>query len=384
MKKLIVSLAAASLVASAFAGVTELPGAYIDGEYIPPGQKLPLSLSIASNASDKDGQYIPIAPNVQPLDVQNITIVPASEKQSIPATANQTEPAAVPARAKAKFTKLSPAETARLNAVKKWEETGQSDALVGVGGTIEYPYGYSRPTITCAPLHICSIALQEGENVTSVSLGDHVRWLLQNTTAGNKPVLAIKPTQAGLSTNLMVTTDKGRVYYMHLLSSKTDYMPMVTWYDPAAMTRDLRSEAEAAARKKAEFEATLQAAKLATEQARAQRIVADKSMVGGLDPTTLDFNYSCEGEARFKPARVFSNDTHTFIQLPADAKTGDAPAVFNISNNQTELLNARLNNGYYIIDGKPEKLSLVLGVGNNAQAVKCEKKTAKTGFWGGR
>ena len=118
MKKLIVSLAAASLVASAFAGVTELPGAYIDGKYIPPGEKLPLSLSTTSN---KDSQDIPIVPYVQPLDVQNISIVPASEKQSIPTTANQTEPAAVPARAKAKFTKLSPAEAARLNAVKKWE-----------------------------------------------------------------------------------------------------------------------------------------------------------------------------------------------------------------------------------------------------------------------
>jgi type IV secretion system protein VirB9 len=370
MKKIIISLTALSLVTSTLASplVQEFPGAYINGKYIPPEQNLP------------------IAPYVEPnVSIETIPIQPYSHTQKIDSDKNLDTIASSPKpKETAQPRKIPAADAARLAAAKKWEESGQADALVGVGGTIEYPYGYSRPTIICAPLHICSIALQEGENVTSVSLGDHVRWLLQNTTAGNKPVLAIKPTQAGLSTNLMVTTDKGRVYYMHLLSSKTDYMPMVTWYDPAAMTRDLRAEAEAAARKKAEFEATLQAAKLAAEQAKAQRIVADKSMVGGLDPTTLDFNYSCEGEARFKPARVFSNDTHTFIQLPADAKTGDAPAVFNISNNQTELLNARLNNGYYIIDGKPEKLSLVLGVGNNAQTVKCEKKAAKTGFWGGR
>ncbi|MBK7656782.1 MAG: TrbG/VirB9 family P-type conjugative transfer protein [Betaproteobacteria bacterium] len=100
------------------------------------------------------------------------------------------------------------------------------------------------------PLHVCSVALQDGEAATSVSIGDTVRWLLQTATAGTKPVLMIKPTQAGLSTNLVVTTDKGRIYYMHLVSSKTEYVPMVSWYDPAAMTRDLSAEAQTSARQR--------------------------------------------------------------------------------------------------------------------------------------
>jgi type IV secretion system protein VirB9 len=220
--------------------------------------------------------------------------------------------------------------------------------------------------------------------VTSVSIGDTVRWLLQNATAGSKPVMMLKPTQAGLSTNLVVTTDKGRIYYMHLVSSKTEYVPMVSWYDPANMTRDLSAEAQATARQKAEFEATIAATKLAAEQARTQRVVADKS-VGKLDPTTLDFGYNCTGDAAFKPARVFANDTHTFIQLPPGAAASDAPAVFNSSNNQTELLNSRLVNGYYIIDGKPAKLSLVLGVGTSAQTIQCEKSGQNSLFnWGAK
>ena len=367
MKKIIVSLAAASLVASALAGVTVLPGAYIDGKYIPPDQKLPIFLSVASNASH-----------------QTIPIQPYSHTQKIDHDKNLAPVAPTPnAKEIAQARKIPAADAARLAAAKRWEETGAADALVGAGGAIEYPYGFSRPTITCAPLHVCSVALQDGESITSVSLGDTVRWLLQTAVAGNKPVMAIKPTQAGLSTNLMVTTDKGRVYYMHLVSSKTEYVPMVNWYDPASMTRDLRAEAEAAARKKAEIEAFANASKLAAEQAKSQRVVADGVSVGALDPTSLDFNYVCEGDATFKPSRVFANQTHTFIQLPPEAKTSDAPAVFNISNNQTELLNSRLVNGYYIIDGKPKKISLVLGVGDRAKTVKCEKKAARTGFnWG--
>ena len=305
-------------------------------------------------------------------------------KQTIAATPEVPGLSPVQPTAKAQVRKLSAADAARLSAAQRWEQTGVAEALIGAGGAVEYPYGYSRPTITCAPLHVCSVALQDGEAVTSVSIGDTVRWLLQNATAGSKPVLMIKPTQAGLSTNLVVTTDKGRIYYMHLVSSKTEYVPMVTWYDPAAMTRDLSAEAQASAKQKAELEASIEAARMASEQAKVQRVVADKA-VGKLDPTILDFGYTCTGEAAFKPARVFANDTHTFIQLPPGASAGDAPAVFNVANNDTELLNSRLVNGYYIIDGKPAKLSLVLGVGTNAQTVVCEKSVQNSLFnWGAK
>ena len=365
-----------------------------------------LTLAILSIASDTFAQSTSAVLTTSPATIQTITadvssptstaalttlllpavgglpLQPAPAKQTIAASPEVLAASPMRPTAKAQVRKLSAADAARLAAAQRWEQTGVAEALVGAGGAVEYPYGYSRPTITCAPLHVCSVALQDGEAVTSVSIGDTVRWLLQNVTAGSKPVLMIKPTQAGLSTNLVVTTDKGRVYYMHLVSSKSEYVPMVTWYDPAAMTRDLSVEAQASARQKAEFEATLAATKLAAEQAKAQRVVADKS-VGKLDPTTLDFGYTCTGEAVFKPARVFANDTHTFIQLPPVASASDAPAVFNVSNNETELLNSRLVNGYYIIDGKPAKLSMVLGVGASAQTIMCEKSVRNGLFnWG--
>ena len=335
-----------------------------------------LSLAALSLSTLAFAQSTPV------IDV--VTLLPAPATQEIISSPEVLAPSPMLPIAKVQIGKPSAIDAARLAAAQRWEQTGTAEALVGASGAVEYPYGYSRPTVTCAPLHVCTIALQDGEAVTSISIGDTVRWLLQSATAGNKPVLMIKPTQAGLSTNLVVTTDKGRMYYMHLVSSKSEYVPMVTWYDPVAMTRDLSAEAQASARQKAEFEASITAAKLAAEQAKAQRVVADKS-VGKLDPTTLDFGYGCTGDAVFKPARVFANDTHTFIQLPPGAATRDAPAVFNVSNNDTELLNSRLVNGYYIIDGKPAKLSLVLGVGESAQTVKCER-SVQTGFfnWGAK
>jgi hypothetical protein len=64
--------------------------------------------------------------------------------------------------------------------------------------------------------------------------------------------------------------------------------------------------------------------------------------------------------------------------LPPGASASDAPAVFNVSNNETELLNSRLVNGYYIIDGKPAKLSLVLGVGDQRPNRSVRKISART------
>lgn len=337
-----------------------------------------LSLT-ASAFAQSSADAAPPTPGQEAVPLQ-----PTPATQKITSSPEVLAPSPLPPTAKVQTRKLPAADAARLAAAERWERTGAAEALVGASGAVEYPYGYSRPTITCAPLHVCSVALQDGEVITSISIGDTVRWLLQNATAGSKPVMMLKPTQAGLSTNLVVTTDKGRIYDMHLVSSKTEYVPMVSWYDPAAMTRDLRAEAQASARQKAEFEASITATRMAAEEARSQRVVADRS-VGKLDPTTLDFGYTCTGDAAFKPARVFANDTHTFIQLPPGASASDAPAVFNTSNNETELLNSRLVNGYYIIDGKPTKLSLVLGVGTSAQIVQCEKSVPNSVFnWSAR
>ncbi len=369
MKKSHICIAILSLTASAFAQSST--------ETAPPPAAIPTREVAVTARLTHQAMATPPKAGLKTLPLQ-----PTPATQEIIPSPEIAATSPVPPTAKVQTRKLSATDAVRLAAAERWAQTGAAEALVGASGAVEYPYGYSRPTITCAPLHVCSIALQDGEAITSISIGDTVRWLLQNATAGSKPVMMLKPTQAGLSTNLVVTTDKGRIYFMHLVSNKTEYVPMVSWYDPAAMTRDLSAEAQAAARQKAQFEATMAATKLAAEEARSQRVVADKS-VGKLDPTTLDFGYTCSGEAAFKPARVFANDTHTFIQLPPGASSSDAPAVFNSSNNETELLNSRLVNGYYIIDGKPVKLSLVLGVGATAQTVRCERSVSNSLFkWG--
>jgi len=258
-------------------------------------------------------------------------------------------------------------------ASQEWLQTGVAPSLVGTNGQVMYPYGQSHPVITCAPLHICVISLMGGEHITNISIGDSVRWLVQPADAGNRPVVVVKPTDAGLVTNLVITTDAGRVYYLTLHSDAQAYVPQVGFYDPQKLVVDMRQDAQ-----KAEAE------QRAAEAAKKQAVVVP---MGTIDPATLDFDFHCEakdghdGSGNLMPVRVFAGGGHTYLQMPATMKYTDAPAVFSVSGGQTELMNSRLVHGYYVIDGLPQEFKLVLGVGDHAQAVTCSHGEASGFHW---
>jgi len=261
------------------------------------------------------------------------------------------------------------------DASQEWLQTGIAPSLVGTNGQVMYPYGQSRPTITCSPLHICVINLMTGEHITNMSIGDSVRWLVQSASAGDLPVVVVKPTAAGLVTNLVVTTDAGRVYYMTLVSAAHDYVPQIGFYDPQQLVINMQQQA-----------AQARAAEEAKIEAKKKAVVAP---MGGIDPASLDFDFTCKADggradlenADLKPVRVFAGGGHTYLQMPPDMKYTDAPAVFNVTNDQTELLNSRLVHGYYIIDGLPQKFKLVVGVGKAARSVTCRHGQAGGGGW---
>lgn len=270
-------------------------------------------------------------------------------------------------------------DNARLSASKRWEKEGAADALIGINGQVEYAYGQSRPTISCAPLHLCTIQLITGENITNMAIGDSVRWMVQQATAGDRPVVVIKPTQTGLNTNLTITTDAGRVYYLTLVSDRAEYVPLVGFYDPQALVIRLDKQAAEAQARKAEAEAAARAA----ETAYNKRVAAT---VPTSDFSALDFNWSCRDDKdgdRFLPTRVFSADGHVYLQMSEHMKTNDAPAVFNITSGEIELLNYRISGSYYIIDGEPSKIQLASGTGSSRRSVTCEHAKPSRSAWFG-
>lgn len=183
----------------------------------------------------------------------------------------------------------------------------------------------------------------------------------------------------------MIATDAGRVYYLHLVGSAREYMPMVGFFDPAAMSQAGHAQAQEMQRMRARLQAAEEAARQAREEAdrrvaehRERTVVAE--MPQTFDPTALDFSMTCRPNSRtaadFVPSRVFATQTHTFIQLPQALEGRELPAVFRrASNGALELVNARRSGQFVVVDGTPDSISLALDVGVNARVVDCTRRS---------
>src|SRR3546814_603778 len=86
-----------------------------------------------------------------------------------------------------------------------------------------------------APERVTDIALQAGEGVISVAAGDTARWTVGDTTSGSGEAkrvhILVKPYAAGLSTNLVITTDR-RAYHLQLESTAATAMAAISWTYP--------------------------------------------------------------------------------------------------------------------------------------------------------
>ena len=86
-----------------------------------------------------------------------------------------------------------------------------------------------------SPGRVTVIALQQGEELVTVSAGDTVRWIVGDTASGGGATLRVnilvKPTRIGLKTNLVVTTNR-RTYLLELSSTPQAWMASVSWDYP--------------------------------------------------------------------------------------------------------------------------------------------------------
>ncbi|MHB8550717.1 MAG: TrbG/VirB9 family P-type conjugative transfer protein [Acidiferrobacterales bacterium] len=248
----------------------------------------------------------------------------------------------------------TPAQSANLSSLGVRAASGpgrptahRQPALVGADGEIRYAYGESHPEIRCAPLHLCVIALLRHEKIVNLSLGDSVRWLAQPAEAGDRPIIVLKPTTAGLRTNLVVTTSDGHLYYMDLVSDSARFVPEIGFYDPQALMQTVHSER-------------------ALKAAHAQTVVASLPRIA---PADLDFAYWWKGPKAERPVRVFSAQGKVYIQMPADLRYGNAPAVFVVEQGAEQLVNYRMVGAYFVVDQLFQEARLVLGVGAQRRVV---------------
>lgn len=209
-------------------------------------------------------------------------------------------------------------------------------------------YPYAEGTLYrlfAAPERVTDIALQQGEAITAVAAGDTLRWTVGDTTSGSGSArrvhILVKPFSAGLSTNLVITTDR-RVYHLQLESTAGVAMAALSWtYPQDALIALQRSVAAVEA-----------AAPVAT----------------GLAVENLRFGYSISGDnPPWRPLRAFDDGRQTFIEFPPSIAQGEAPPLFVLGEHgEAELINYRMSGRYYVVDRLFERAELRLGADHQA------------------
>jgi len=212
--------------------------------------------------------------------------------------------------------------------------------------------------IYAAPGQVTDIALQEGEELIGpgpVASGDTVRWIIGDTISGTgnarRVHILVKPTRAGISTNLVINTSR-RTYHVELRANASTYMAAVSWIYPQDELIALRA-AEA-------------------ERERA-------APVATIDFAALNFRYRISGDRPdWRPARVFDDGRQVFVEFSDDIATSDMPPLFVLGDKgAAELVNYRIQGRFMIVDRLFDRAELRLGTGRRAQQVRIEREARR-------
>ena len=251
-------------------------------------------------------------------------------------------------------------ERIAVNQAKRQMARTVSPAL-GDGGAVTFRYGAATPTVVCSPLRICDIALQRGEKVRDVVIGDSARWEITPSVSGSGKTeqvhAVVKASDTGLSTNLMITTDR-RVYHIDLKSARRDHMPYVTFNYPADTGSAWGS--------------------LIAHQQQQNLSSPDLGVDHSAYATSakdLNFEYIVSGKSEpWKPTRVYDDGVKTFIDLPRGVQVGEAPVLLVRDKEGTAIANYRLKNNRYTVDGLIKEVHLIKGVGKTQERIIIRRK----------
>jgi type IV secretion system protein VirB9 len=182
-----------------------------------------------------------------------------------------------------------------------------------------------------------------------------VRWVIGDTTSGNgsdkRTHILIKPFSAGLSTNLVITSDR-RTYHLALSSTSATAMVALSWTYPLDALIALKGAEE--------------------EREKAAPVAT------GIAPDQLHFDYAITGDRpAWRPLRAFDDGRQTFIEFPASLAVGEAPPLFLVDGKgQAQLVNYRLQGRFYVVDRLFDAAELRLGL-KHQDVVRIERASAK-------
>jgi len=270
----------------------------------------------------------------------------------------------------------TPEEQSALEALETSRPRGgpSDKPVVNADKSVRFTYGASLPVVICAPLQVCDIELQPGEEVRSVQVGDNIRWSVEPAVTGVAPEevqhVVVKPMDVGLRTSLVITTDR-RTYRLQLSSDRTRYMSSVSFAYPEDAHRRWNTLTQATERgtpagKKSH----------AGKQARSSKPKMRTDVL-----RALSFRYELEGDdPPWKPVRVYNDGLQTVIEMPFAMKQTEAPTLLVVraeggifTDDDVVQVNFHAEGTRYLVDMVFDVADLIVGVGSSQRKVRIRR-----------
>jgi P-type conjugative transfer protein TrbG len=284
--------------------------------------------------------------------------VPPANVGSVPATMPP------PVRLVSPSAPLDAKERRAVSLAHQWASRNEMPHA-GEDGVVRFLYGATLPTVVCAPLQVCDLALQPAEIVNNVNLGDKVRWNvspgMSGSADGQVTHLIIKPSDAGLVSSMTIETNH-RTYAIKLVSTQRSWMPLIAFTYPDDTKRQWSS-----------YQQNLAGGATAS------------ALPTGENAANLDFDFHLSGDSpTWRPLRVYTDGTKTYIQFPSAVAFGSAPALVGLDNDGSlfsrpsqQMVNYRIAGDRYVVDRVLDHAALVSGVGGGQARVTITRDGAR-------
>lgn len=199
--------------------------------------------------------------------------------------------------------------------------------------------------VYAAPGQITNIALEPGESLTGsgpIAAGDTARWIIGDTESGSGTTrrvhVLVKPSRAGISTNLIIATDR-RIYLIELRSGEKPYMPSVAWAYPQP-------------------------------PASHRRTIPTTPVIPVA--AARNYRYGLTGDTPpWRPVSVYDDGRRVYVEFPRGIVQGEMPPIFVIGpNGEAQIVNTRIHQHILIVDRLFGAAELRLGSGDHQQTVR--------------
>ncbi|AMR78041.1 P-type conjugative transfer protein TrbG [Cupriavidus nantongensis] len=265
-------------------------------------------------------------------------------------------------------------EDAVLAQAKRWQSGEKAKALMSSDGKVVFPFGQAMPKLTCSPSRACDIEMEPGEMPRKVVLGDQANWMWEAADSIEKGRtvnhVVVQPKDSDVESNLIITTDR-RTYHIKLYAPKTEgvYLNRIGFYYPEQLVSSWDDKMGRAAETKAKDEAS-------------------NVMPAAVAPDKMAFDYRIDGDADFRPIRVFNDGERVYIAMPDDIRHSEYPTLRLIDDEGKAMVvdyrrtvDEKTGTIHYVVDKLFSKAELIRD-SEKVQIIWKRKEKSRFAFWG--